>query len=216
VPESAFNVLILDDEPGVLELIAHGLRNRGLTTLLCTCGQSAIEQFRQAREAVDLLIADVTLADGSGVVAGVRLKDLKPELKLIFMSGYSLPDWSAHDAALVEQLPPESVRVLRKPFTNRDLLSTVGELLGVALQPRQAREAAKIRSGRSNADRVVRRAHAGGSSDFTDPAVEHGEIAALASSYWTARGFSGGSAEEDWYRAEEELRRRMRAGSAGA
>lgn len=36
----------------------------------------------------------------------------------------------------------------------------------------------------------------------------HDEIAALAYSYWEARGYHGGSAEEDWLRAEEEVRKR--------
>jgi len=44
----------------------------------------------------------------------------------------------------------------------------------------------------------------------TEPAVDdspsHDEIAALAYSYWEARGHQGGSPEEDWFRAEQELR----------
>ena len=40
-----------------------------------------------------------------------------------------------------------------------------------------------------------------------DPSA-YQEIAALAYSYWEARGYQGGSAEEDWLRAEEELRKR--------
>jgi len=46
------------------------------------------------------------------------------------------------------------------------------------------------------------------SSDCGNPAIEHEAISRLAYSYWEARGFSGGSAEEDWYRAVEELKRR--------
>ncbi len=42
---------------------------------------------------------------------------------------------------------------------------------------------------------------------------EHEEIARLAYSYWEARGCQGGSPEEDWHRASEEVRRR-RAGTA--
>ena len=49
------------------------------------------------------------------------------------------------------------------------------------------------------------------SESFADPAVPrkpgHAEISALAYSYWAARGYQGGSAEEDWQRAEEELSR---------
>jgi hypothetical protein len=40
-----------------------------------------------------------------------------------------------------------------------------------------------------------------------DPSYE--EIAALAYSYWEARGYQGGSQEEDWLRAEQELRSRL-------
>ena len=35
------------------------------------------------------------------------------------------------------------------------------------------------------------------------------QIAALAYSYWEARGYKGGSSEEDWFRAERELRERL-------
>ncbi len=39
-----------------------------------------------------------------------------------------------------------------------------------------------------------------------DTTLDRGEVARLAYSYWAARDFQGGSAEEDWYRAEAELR----------
>lgn len=44
-----------------------------------------------------------------------------------------------------------------------------------------------------------------------DHAAEHEEIARLAYAYYEARGGEGGSAEEDWLRAEQELRRRRAA-----
>jgi hypothetical protein len=45
-------------------------------------------------------------------------------------------------------------------------------------------------------------------------AVSHEEIARLAYSYWEARGRQGGSAAEDWYRAETELQTAIAAGGA--
>ncbi len=44
-----------------------------------------------------------------------------------------------------------------------------------------------------------------------DSTMERDEIARLAYSYWEARGRQGGSADEDWLRAEQELRRRRAA-----
>jgi len=42
----------------------------------------------------------------------------------------------------------------------------------------------------------------------TAPGPSHEQIAALAYSYWEGRGRQGGSAEDDWFRAEQELRKR--------
>jgi hypothetical protein len=54
------------------------------------------------------------------------------------------------------------------------------------------------------------RSRTGKTKTTTDagPEVEHDEVARLAYSYWEARGGAGGSAEEDWVRAERELRNR--------
>jgi hypothetical protein len=43
---------------------------------------------------------------------------------------------------------------------------------------------------------------------WTDLGHDHEEIARIAYSYWEQRGYSGGTPEEDWFRAIEELRRR--------
>jgi PAS domain S-box-containing protein len=122
-------ILILDDEESVLELTALYLRDRGYATLTATSAESAMERFG-AQEPLDLLIADVTLPGASGVEAGYRLKQCTPALKLLFMSGYSPEEWSAQDKAFVGLLPADSVRILRKPFSARELLAQVGELIG--------------------------------------------------------------------------------------
>jgi hypothetical protein len=44
------------------------------------------------------------------------------------------------------------------------------------------------------------------SAHATGPVIDREDIALLAYSYWEARGFTGGSPEEDWLRAERELR----------
>lgn len=46
-------------------------------------------------------------------------------------------------------------------------------------------------------------------TDTERVAPSHQEIASLAYSYWEARGRHGGSSSEDWFRAEEELKRRQ-------
>jgi hypothetical protein len=48
---------------------------------------------------------------------------------------------------------------------------------------------------------------------FEGPGIDSEAISRLAYSYWEARGYVGGSAEEDWLRAEQELRANMAAGT---
>jgi len=64
------------------------------------------------------------------------------------------------------------------------------------------------RATRAKAAAKPDRAGAKNQAVAKEPACEHEEIAALAHSYWEARGRQGGSPEEDWFRAVEEVRRR--------
>jgi len=123
-------VLILDDEESVLELTSLYLRETGYNTFSCASAEAAIERFHQIGGSVDLLIADVTLRNGSGVEVGHQLKALAPDLKILFMSGYSPEEWTGRDAAFFQQLPGNSVRILRKPFPARELLARTVELIG--------------------------------------------------------------------------------------
>lgn len=128
-------VLILDDEESVLELTALYLRDSGYTTWSCTSAESALDRVKRNDGALDLLIADVTLPDVSGVQVGLQLRQMAPRLKFLFMSGYSPEDWSPENATLVEQLPQDSVRILRKPFSARQLRSSARELIGTPAKP---------------------------------------------------------------------------------
>jgi DNA-binding response OmpR family regulator len=125
-------VLVLEDDPTILNLLGTYLRRSAYTAYLSPSSESAMEQFRLAGGTVDLLIADVTLPDKSGVYTGVHLRAEYPRLRLLFISGYPEEDWSAADRVLLGQLPPESVRVLVKPFSPMDLITKVDELIGPA------------------------------------------------------------------------------------
>jgi len=129
-------ILILDDEKTVLDLTARYLNDNGYTTFSSRSSESATERFHEAGGAVDLLIANVTLAGESGVEIGLRLQALAPKLKIVFMSGLFVNEWNASDLALVKRLPPESVRILLKPFSAHELLSATAELIGTPANPK--------------------------------------------------------------------------------
>ncbi len=64
------------------------------------------------------------------------------------------------------------------------------------------RRATRVKGSESSTSEISSR----DSTGTAKPAVDREAIARLAYSYWVARGFAGGSAEEDWLRAEEEIR----------
>jgi CheY-like chemotaxis protein len=123
-------VLILDDDAAVLELTSLYLNSRGFSTLACHSAASALEKLREAAGEIEMLVADVTLPDGSGIEIASQLKDLVPELKILFVSGYSVLDLKPTDSALFHRLPPNSVSFLRKPYSGQDLVDKLTELSG--------------------------------------------------------------------------------------
>ncbi|HEY2016917.1 MAG TPA: response regulator [Bryobacteraceae bacterium] len=121
-------VLILDDEEGLLKLLAVFLKRSGYLVLPCSSTASALERFQELDGAIDLLIADVALGADSGVEVAMQLKAISPNLACLFISGYPFNSWSARNTLLFGEWPPDSVRVLQKPFSSYDLLNMVDEL----------------------------------------------------------------------------------------
>jgi protein tyrosine phosphatase len=73
-------------------------------------------------------------------------------------------------------------------------------------KPATAREPKRITQAKPAASAIVPSQNA----DLKSPAPEPDEIARLAYSYWQDRGYPEGSPQEDWFRAEHELRKQPR------
>ena len=123
-------VLIFDDEDRLLKMIGVYLQESGHVILQGASAESAGEQFTQVNGAVDLILVDVALGVASALEIGVELKRQTPKLKLLFVSDHPFAKWDARDLALFHELPPDSVRVLQRPFSALDLLIKVEGLLG--------------------------------------------------------------------------------------
>jgi len=94
----------------------------------------------------------------------------------------------------------------RKRTTENDLLASA------APAPSRRKPAARTRSRRTAAPVEATPAPEAVATVVLEPAYE--DVARLAYSYWEARGCQGGSPEEDWIRAEQELRIRAAAATA--
>jgi CheY-like chemotaxis protein len=116
-------ILVVEDEEVVRQLICTALSDAGYTVL---CAGSAAEGLRHGREyknRIDLLVTDVVMPDQHGPALAREISPLHPEMKVLFVSGYSDSDIS--DQGVISR----GLVVLQKPFTQEILAGKVREIL---------------------------------------------------------------------------------------
>jgi two-component system cell cycle sensor histidine kinase/response regulator CckA len=116
-------ILLVEDEEGVRVLTRQLLQRHGYTVLEAEHGQDALLLCERYSGPIHLLLSDVVLATMSGRELVQRLVPLRPEMKVLYMSGYS-------DEAIVQHgvLAPGTA-FLQKPFTTESLMRKLRELL---------------------------------------------------------------------------------------
>ena len=115
-------VLLVEDEPALRKLVARLLADRGYAVLQAGSGGDAVAVIEQHRGKIDLLLTDVSMPDISGPELARHTRELRPGLKVLFMSGY-------YDSGIVAGgVEPYEVHLLSKPFTPELLISRVAEL----------------------------------------------------------------------------------------
>ena len=123
---TARTVLVVDDEPEVLELAAEILRRVGYTVLEATDGANALEVAGRREGEIHLLVTDMVMPGMSGRDLAERLRALRASLRVLYISGY-VQDPSARAA-----LASETSAFVAKPFTPELLTDRVRELLATA------------------------------------------------------------------------------------
>ncbi|TVP74059.1 MAG: PAS domain S-box protein [Rhodobacteraceae bacterium] len=117
------HVLLAEDEPKVRSVVARLLRGAGFEVTEAESGDAALVIFNQMTEHPDVLLTDVVMPGGlQGPMLARKLKELQPDLKIVFMSGY------ANEAAINGNgLRPDDV-FLMKPIQREALLETLAKL----------------------------------------------------------------------------------------
>lgn len=116
-------ILVCDDEPHIVHVVAAKLRNAGFEVVTATDGEEALELARQHRP--DLLITDYQMPFLSGLELCARLR-AEPELKdtpaiMLTARGFSINQ---------DDLEGTNIRsLIPKPFSPREVLSTVKQIL---------------------------------------------------------------------------------------
>jgi two-component system cell cycle sensor histidine kinase/response regulator CckA len=117
-------VLVVEDEPQVLDLAKKGLERRGYTVLTAASPADAIAICREHAGEIHVVVSDVVMPSMNGRDLNARLREIRPNLRTVFMSGYTANIIA--DRGLME----DGILFLQKPFTLDALALKVREALG--------------------------------------------------------------------------------------
>jgi CheY-like chemotaxis protein len=123
-PPGPATVLVVEDEGSVRTLLREVLRREGYSVLVASDGRAALELADAHPGSIDLLVSDCALPQFSGAELARRLRARRPDLRVLFISGY--PSAEAAGAGPVDPGDP----FLQKPFTPAALTDLVRDLLG--------------------------------------------------------------------------------------
>ena len=117
-------ILLVEDDPAVRRVTARLLSAQGYRVLSTGGGEEALRVLGETREHLDLLLTDVILAGGmNGRVLADRVRALRPDLKVLFVSGYT------SDVTIRHGMLEHEVAFVQKPFTPESLGRKVREVL---------------------------------------------------------------------------------------
>ncbi|MFH1981403.1 MAG: cache domain-containing protein [Pseudomonadota bacterium] len=117
-------ILLVEDESAILKMTTMMLQRLGYTVLAAATPGQASDLARKHSGQIHLLMTDVVMPEMNGLDLARRLQSVYPDLKCLFMSGYTA-NVIAHHGIL-----DEGVHYIQKPFSKKDLSVKVQESLG--------------------------------------------------------------------------------------
>ncbi len=122
-------ILVVEDEEIVRDLVCEVLEQQGYRVLCAQDGREGLEMASRHDGTISLLLTDVIMPLMNGHELAEQLAAQRPELKVLYVSGYSDNDIGNHG------ILDESVALLEKPFSPQTLARKVREVLGEAAEP---------------------------------------------------------------------------------
>ena len=116
-------ILVVEDEKSVLDLVKNVLESYGYHVLVAQGGNEAISIFKSYQDQVQLVLTDVVMPIMSGRDLIEVLQSLKPEIKTIYMSGYTDNTIAHH--GIIEN----GINFIEKPFSSKKIGLTVRQVL---------------------------------------------------------------------------------------
>jgi two-component system, cell cycle sensor histidine kinase and response regulator CckA len=115
-------ILVVEDGDAVRTLVCDMLRQQGYEVMEARNGPDALKIWQQYADEIDLVVTDVLMPNMSGGELALQIASLRPETKVLFMSGYTGENILG-DFERLEDL------FLQKPFTASALAEKVRRVL---------------------------------------------------------------------------------------
>jgi signal transduction histidine kinase/CheY-like chemotaxis protein len=115
-------VLVVEDAGPLRDLICEGLSRFGCTILSARNAHEALKIVRERKAVIDLLLTDVVMPGMDGAALAKQVRSLRPETKILYMTGYS-------GAFIRADMLNPGVSLIRKPFTPADLGRKIRKML---------------------------------------------------------------------------------------
>jgi CheY-like chemotaxis protein len=113
------NVLVIDDEPFILEYVRKVLNQVGYCVFIAENGHEGVTLFEERKAEVDLILTDIVMPDIDGVEVAARIQRIDPAVPVIFTTG-AIPRDDPHMLSLANE-----GFLLRKPFFPDQLIQFV-------------------------------------------------------------------------------------------
>ena len=133
-------ILLVDDEESLRSLMAMALAETGCQVLQAVDGEDGVTQFRRHQEEIDLTVLDLTMPRLNGDEVFRQIMDVRPDAKVVLVSGYTQEDVASHFAG------HHVTGYLEKPFPPSELIAKIRAALltpdgpdGAAAPPPSAR-----------------------------------------------------------------------------
>jgi DNA-binding response OmpR family regulator len=124
VHKSKKTILLLDDEETERANASQILHGEGWNVLEADCCKDALMVFEANRDRIDLLLADIALPDGNGCELALAIRQQKPHLRVLFVSGHV-----GSEVCRFYGLDVTDEHFLRKPFRPSELVKSVERVL---------------------------------------------------------------------------------------
>jgi DNA-binding NtrC family response regulator len=115
-------ILVIDDEDYVLNILADTLEYLGYDVVKFNSGKTAIDYVKTSNNKLHFAIIDLKMPDIDGRDTSMALRKIKPDLKIIFTSGFD-------DHPITEENMIGVVGFLKKPYTINQVKKSLKEIL---------------------------------------------------------------------------------------